>query len=157
MVRAPVSPDGAASRALRSAGLRVTMPRQAMLAWLAEHPHCTTDAIGAGLRERFHSVSAQAVYDVLAACATAGLLRRIEPPGHPARYERRTGDSHHHVVCRRFDRTENPGCVIGAELCLASAGIWVSSWTRPRGCPGACASPAAQLKTPRTERTRTRR
>jgi Fe2+ or Zn2+ uptake regulation protein len=34
-------------------------------------------------------VSTQAVYDVLAACTTAGLVRRIEPAGHPARFERR--------------------------------------------------------------------
>jgi hypothetical protein len=32
-----VDPGGAASRALRSAGLRVTMPRLAMLAWLEAH------------------------------------------------------------------------------------------------------------------------
>ena len=40
-------------RALRSAGLRVTMPRLAMLAWLADHPQATVDAIAAGVRERF--------------------------------------------------------------------------------------------------------
>lgn len=123
------------------------MPRQAMLAWLAEHLHCTADAIGACLRERFRSVSAQTLYDVLAACATAGLLRRIEPAGHPARYERRTGDSHHHVVCRWFDRTEDPGCVIGAEPCLASAGIWGFVVDEAEVVSWVCAPPAAQLKT----------
>jgi Fur family ferric uptake transcriptional regulator len=30
----------------------------------------------------------------------AGLLRRIEPAGSPARFETRTGDNHHHLVCR---------------------------------------------------------
>jgi len=96
----------------------VTMPRRAMLTWLAEHPHSTAEAIGAGVREYIVAVSTQAVYDMLAACAAAGLLRRIEPAGHPARYERRVGDNHHHVVCRRCGRTEDVDCVVGARPCL---------------------------------------
>ena len=72
MAVAAVDPDGEMSRALRSAGLRVTMPRLAMLTWLAEHPHATVDAIAAGVRERFGAVSTQAVYDMLAACADGG-------------------------------------------------------------------------------------
>lgn len=81
---AAIDPEGEMSRALRAAGLRVTMPRLAMLTWLAGHPHSTVDAIAAGVRERFGTVSTQAVYDMLAACAAAGLLRRIEPAGSPA-------------------------------------------------------------------------
>jgi Fur family transcriptional regulator, stress-responsive regulator len=118
MAAAAVDPDGAMSRALRAAGLRVTMPRRAMLAWLEANPHSTAEAIGAGMREKFGAVSTQAVYDMLAACTTAGLLRRIEPAGHPARFERRVGDTHHHVVCRRCDRTEDVDSVIGAQPCL---------------------------------------
>jgi Fe2+ or Zn2+ uptake regulation protein len=118
MTVAPLDPDGEMSRALRSAGLRVTMPRLAMLTWLAGHPHATVDAIAAGVRERFGAVSTQAVYDMLATCAHAGLLRRIEPAGHPARFERRVGDNHHHLVCRRCGRTEDVDCVIGARPCL---------------------------------------
>jgi hypothetical protein len=64
----PIDPDGAALRALRSAGLRVTMSRLAMLTWLAEHPHCTADDIGAGVRGQLGPVSTQAIYDMLAAC-----------------------------------------------------------------------------------------
>jgi Fur family transcriptional regulator, stress-responsive regulator len=118
MAIAPVDPDGAVSLVLRSAGLRVTAPRLVMLAWLAQHPHSTADAIGAGLRERLGAVSTQAVYDMLAACSAAGLLRRIEPAGHPARFERRVGDNHHHLVCRRCGRTEDVDCAIGARPCL---------------------------------------
>jgi Fur family ferric uptake transcriptional regulator len=121
MVLAAIDPDGEMSGALRAAGLRVTMPRLAMLTWLAGHPHTTVDAIAAGVRERFGAVSTQAVYDMLAACAAAGLLRRIEPAGHPARFERRVGDHHHHLVCRRCGRTEDVDCVIGAQPCLAAA------------------------------------
>ncbi|WP_214370389.1 Fur family transcriptional regulator [Pseudonocardia sp. H11422] len=118
MAFAAVDPDGVALRALRAARLRVTTPRRAVLAWLAEHPHSTADAIGAAVREQLGSVSTQAVYDVVAACTDAGLLRRIEPAGHPARYERRVGDNHHHLVCRRCGRTEDVDCVVGARPCL---------------------------------------
>lgn len=121
MVLAAIDPDGEMSRALRTAGLRVTMPRLAMLTWLDGHPHATVDAIAAGVRERFGTVSTQAVYDMLAACAAAGLLRRIEPAGHPARFERRAGDNHHHLVCRRCGRTEDVDRAIGAQPCLTAA------------------------------------
>jgi Fe2+ or Zn2+ uptake regulation protein len=104
---------------LRAAGLRVTAPRRAVLTWLAAHPHSTVDEIGTGVRSVLGSVSTQAVYDVLGACAEAGLIRRIELPGHPARFERRAGDNHHHVVCRRCGRTEDVDCVVGAAPCLA--------------------------------------
>ncbi|MGI9004300.1 MAG: Fur family transcriptional regulator [Pseudonocardia sp.] len=115
---APVDPDGAALHALRGAGLRVTNPRRAVLTWLAEHPHSTADAVAAGVREQLGSVSIQAVYDVLAACTEAGLLRRIEPAGHPARFERRVGDNHHHLVCHRCGRTEDVDCLVGTRPCL---------------------------------------
>ena len=121
MVLAAIDPDGGMSRALRAAGLRVTMPRLAMLTWLDSHPHAPVDAITAGVRERFGTVSTQAVYDMLAACAAAGLLRRIEPAGHPARFERRAGDNHHHLVCRRCGRTEDVDRAIGAQPCLTAA------------------------------------
>lgn len=110
--------DDAVVRALREAGLRVTMARQAVLIWLAEHPHSTADAIAEGVRARYGALSLQAIYGVLAACTDAGLLRRIEPAGHPARYERRVQDKHHHLVCRRCGRAEDADCVVGARPCL---------------------------------------
>jgi Fur family transcriptional regulator, stress-responsive regulator len=121
MVRVPDNPDDAVVTELRQAGLRVTMPRQAVLTWLASHPHSTADAIAAGVREKFGSLSLQAIYGVVAACTEAGLLRRIEPAGHPARYERRVGDNHHHLVCRRCGRTEDVDCVAGERPCLEPA------------------------------------
>lgn len=104
---------------LRQAGLRVTGPRRAVLEWLTDHPHATADQVGRGVRERIGSVSTQAVYDVLLACAGAGLVRWIEPAGHPARYERRTGDNHHHLVCRGCGRIDDVDCAVGEAPCLA--------------------------------------
>jgi Fe2+ or Zn2+ uptake regulation protein len=111
-----VPPD--VSDQLRLAGLRVTAPRQSVLQWLAEHPHATVEEIRFGVAQRLGSVSTQAVYDVLAACTTAGLVRRIEPAGHPARFERRVDDNHHHVVCRSCGRTEDVDCAVGGRRCL---------------------------------------
>ena len=103
---------------LRQAGLRVTAPRQAVLGVLGEHPHSTAEAVAVAVRRRLGSVSTQAVYDVLAACVDAGLVRRIEPAGSAARYETRTGDNHHHVVCRSCGATADVDCVVGEAPCL---------------------------------------
>lgn len=103
---------------LRQAGLRVTGPRLAVLAVLAEHPHATADTVARLVRITHRAVSTQAVYDVLAACADAGLVRRIEPAGSPARFETRTGDNHHHLVCRSCGRTTDVDCIVGGRPCL---------------------------------------
>ncbi|MCP2258034.1 Fur family transcriptional regulator, ferric uptake regulator [Streptoalloteichus tenebrarius] len=103
---------------LRAVGLRVTAPRLAVLDWLAGHPHATADEVATAVRQRLGTVSTQAVYDVLNACTRVGLLRRIEPAGHPARFETRAGDNHHHLVCRQCGRTEDVDCVVGARPCL---------------------------------------
>ncbi|MBA2553363.1 MAG: transcriptional repressor [Geodermatophilaceae bacterium] len=118
MTGAPTVADAEVSRSLRAAGLRVTAPRLAIMAWLAEHPHSTADAIGVGVRERLGSVSTQAIYDVLGVCTAAGMLRRIEPAGHPARFERRVGDNHHHLVCRGCGHTDDADCAVGTRPCL---------------------------------------
>ncbi|EIV91626.1 Fur family transcriptional regulator [Frankia sp. QA3] len=104
--------------ALRGAGLRVTGPRLAVLDVLAEHPHATADAVAEQVRARLGTVSKQAIYDVLAAFVTAGLVRRIEPAGSPARFETRTADNHHHLVCRVCGRVADVDCVTGARPCL---------------------------------------
>jgi Fur family ferric uptake transcriptional regulator len=104
---------------LRAAGMRVTASRIAVLEVLGEHPHATADAVAKLVGRRLGSVSKQAVYDVLAACTTAGLVRRIEPAGSAARFETRTGDNHHHLVCRRCGRTQDVDCTVGARPCLA--------------------------------------
>lgn len=113
---------------LRAAGLRVTSPRVAVLEWLTAHPHTTAEQVAAGVRAGIGSVSTQTVYDVLGACGGADLVRRIEPAGHPARFETRTGDNHHHLVCRECGRTEDVDCTHGSAPCLepsATAGFAV--------------------------------
>jgi Fe2+ or Zn2+ uptake regulation protein len=66
-------------------------------------------------------VSTQAVYDVLRVFEQAGLVRRIEPAGSPARFERRVGDNHHHLVCRGCGLVAVVDCVVGHAPCLKPA------------------------------------
>ena len=103
---------------LRSRGLRVTRPRLAVLDVLAGGGHLEVDEIARQVRTRLDSVSTQAVYDVLGALSRAGLARRLEPAGSPARYEARTGDNHHHVGCRGCGKIGDVDCTIGAAPCL---------------------------------------
>jgi Fe2+ or Zn2+ uptake regulation protein len=105
------------SAMLRSAGLRVTQPRLAVLDALARHPHAATDVIIAAAREA-RPVSHQAVYDVLHTFADLGLVRRIQPAGSVARYELRVGDNHHHVVCRSCGDVVDIDCATGSAPCL---------------------------------------
>jgi len=103
---------------LRASGLRVTGPRIAVLDALAADPHATADSVAVHARLALGSVSTQAVYNVLNACTDAGLVRRIEPAGSPARYETRTEDNHHHLVCRSGGTVADVDCVVAAAPCL---------------------------------------
>jgi len=108
-------------RMLRGAELRVTRPRLAVLASVHDHPHTDTDSVIRSVREELGEVSHQAVYDVLRALTSAGLLRRIQPPGSVARYEARVGDNHHHVVCRSCGAIADVDCAVGAAPCLVAS------------------------------------
>ena len=110
--------DGDTAALLRAHGLRVTRPRLAVLGVLAEGGHLEVDEVAARVRARLSSVSTQAVYDVLGALARAGLARRIEPAGSPALFEARTGDNHHHIVCRGCGRIADVDCAVGRAPCL---------------------------------------
>ena len=104
---------------LRAHGLRVTRPRLAVLEVLTEGGHLEVEDIAQKARTRLDSVSTQAVYDVLGALSRAGLARRIEPAGSPARYEARVGDNHHHIVCRGCGAIADVDCAVGERPCLS--------------------------------------
>lgn len=107
---------------LRAADLRVTAPRLAVLAALPPGRHLAVEAVAAAAREQLGSLSTQAVYDILRALTTAGLVRRIQPAGGPARFESRAGDNHHHLVCRSCGTTADVDCATGAAPCLQPSG-----------------------------------
>lgn len=106
---------------LRSAHLRVTRPRVAVLAAVHAHPHADTDTIVTAARDELGAVSTQAVYDVLRALTAAGLVRRIEPAGSLPRYESRVADNHHHVVCRSCGAIADVDCAVDRTPCLTAS------------------------------------
>jgi Fur family transcriptional regulator, stress-responsive regulator len=106
---------------LRGAGLRVTAVRVALLDTVRSGDHLGVEAIASGVRERVGHVSLQAVYEALHALTAAGLVRRIEPEGSPARFEGRVGDNHHHVVCRSCGAVADVDCAVGEAPCLTAS------------------------------------
>jgi Fur family ferric uptake transcriptional regulator len=106
---------------LRGAGLRVTAARVALLETVRDGDHLGVDAIAAGVRDRIGHLSLQAVYDALYALTGAGLIRRLEPAGSPARFEGRVGDNHHHVVCRSCGVVADVDCAVGEAPCLTAS------------------------------------
>ena len=103
---------------LRAAGLRVTAARVALLEAVRRGDHLGVEALAAAVRDRVGHVSVQAVYEALHALTAAGLIRRIEPAGSPARYEGRLRDNHHHVVCRSCGSVADVDCAVGQAPCL---------------------------------------
>jgi Fur family transcriptional regulator, stress-responsive regulator len=106
---------------LRGAGLRVTAARLAILEAVREANHPGTGEIARIAEARVGHLTLQGVYDALGALTSAGLVRRIEPAGSPARYEARIADNHHHIVCRRCGLIADVDCVVGAAPCLEPA------------------------------------
>ncbi|MCR2764637.1 transcriptional repressor [Microbacterium sp. zg.B48] len=108
----------ATADAIRAAGLRVTDSRRAVLDALRRHSHASVDAIHADVLPGIPSTSPQSVYNALADFTDAGLVRRIEPAGHPMLFELRVGDNHHHLICSGCGRIEDVDCVVGEAPCL---------------------------------------
>ena len=92
-----------------------------MLAAVRESDHLAVEDIAIAARRRLGSVSTQAVYDILHALTDAGLVRRIEPAGSPARFEGRVGDNHHHLICRSCGAVTDVDCAVGHTPCLEPA------------------------------------
>jgi Fur family ferric uptake transcriptional regulator len=106
---------------LRGVGLRVTAARVALLETVRSGDHLGVEAIASGVRDRVGHISLQAVYEALHALTEAGLIRRIEPAGHPARFEGRVGDNHHHIVCRSCGVVADVDCAVGEAPCLTAS------------------------------------
>ncbi|KOT37264.1 Fur family transcriptional regulator [Streptomyces caelestis] len=130
---------------LRGAGLRATAARVALLDTVRQGGHLGAGALASEVRRRTGHVSLQAVYETLNALTGAGLVRRIEPAGGPARYEGRVGDNHHRVVCRSCGVVADADCAVGDAPCPTASdargftidGAEVVYWGL---CPGCSAS-----------------
>ena len=107
-----------AAALLRERGIQVTAQRLAVMRAVAGQPHITADAVAEVARTEIGAISLQAVYDALGLLVSEGLIRRIQPPGSPARYEDRVGDNHHHLICRSCGRVVDVDCAVGSAPCL---------------------------------------
>lgn len=154
----PISPY---AELLRTADMRVTRPRVAVLEVVGSNPHADTDTILGLVRSVLPEVSRQTVYDVLNALTAARLVRRIEPAGSPARYESRVGDNHHHAVCRSCGVIADVDCAVGETPCLTasdSVGFTIDEaeviyWGFCAQCSAAREQPAVPVQFPPRSRT----
>ena len=110
--------DAQLENGLRAAGLRVTAGRVAVLGALTDRPHTDAETVFRAVLAELPGTSIQNVHNVLGDLAGAGLIRRIEPAGSAALYERRIGDNHHHVVCTSCGAVADVDCVVGHAPCL---------------------------------------
>lgn len=104
--------------ALRNAGLRATKQRLAVLEAIGRQPHGTVEEILDEVRSDLPTITIQSVYVVISSLVSAALVRKLEFPGSPARYELEGHDNHHHAVCRYCGRIEDIACVTGKAPCL---------------------------------------
>ncbi|MCG2621496.1 transcriptional repressor [Arthrobacter sp. I2-34] len=107
---------------LHDHGRRVTRQRLAVLDAVEHAPHAVAEDVVSAVRAELPGITVQSVYVVLSDLTDSGLLRRIEVPRNPARYETRVGDNHHHMVCRSCGRIDDVDCAVGAAPCLTAAG-----------------------------------
>lgn len=103
---------------LRRHGLQVTAQRVAVLHAITAQPHASADDVTETVRRNIGTISRQSVYDALNTMVEAGVLRRLQPSGSPARFETRVGDNHHHLVCRECGTIVDVDCAVGYVPCL---------------------------------------
>ena len=103
---------------LRARKIPVTAQRLAVMRAVEASPHATADVVADQVRAQLGAISRQSVYNVLGMLADNDLIRRIQPAGSAARYESRTGDNHHHLVCRECGLTVDVDCAVGYAPCL---------------------------------------
>jgi Fe2+ or Zn2+ uptake regulation protein len=108
---------------LRSVQLKVTAPRVSVLGVLSGSGHLDAETVFSAVAPSLPKTSLQAVYGVLAALVSAGLVRKIEPAGSAALYEARVGDNHHHMVCLNCKSVADVDCVVGESPCLTPSNM----------------------------------
>jgi Fe2+ or Zn2+ uptake regulation protein len=104
--------------ALRGLGLRATEGRIAVVNALDSMAHASAEQVFDTVFRELPKTSIQSVYNILTDLTAVGLIRRIEPAGSAALYERRVDDNHHHVVCTRCGAVGDVDCVVGHAPCL---------------------------------------
>ena len=86
---------------LRAIGLKVTLPRIKVLAFMESHPerHFTVDEIYSSLKHEGAEVGLATVYRVMGQFEAAGLVLKHNFEGESSVYELATDEHHDHLVC----------------------------------------------------------
>lgn len=97
---------GSTRQGLKSAGLKMTLPRQAVLEVLerADPHHLSAEDVYRALLDNGTDVGFATIYRVLTQFESAGLVTRHHFDGGQAVFELDTGDNHDHIVCVKSGR-----------------------------------------------------
>jgi Fur family transcriptional regulator, stress-responsive regulator len=86
---------------------------------MAGERHVRVHQVAPGVPDRVRTISTPIVHDIPGGLARGQIMRTVEPPGSPARYETRVGDNHHHVVCRSCRAIADVDRVAGEPPCVS--------------------------------------
>lgn len=91
------------SNKLKSAGLKITLPRLKILEILEAHPgqHHTAEDIYRLLLQKGEEIGVATIYRVLTQCEQAGLVARLQFDDGPAKFELSQEEHHDHFICTR--------------------------------------------------------
>jgi len=106
MPRLTAIEPGSTRQDLKSAGLKLTLPRQSILEILeqADPHHLSAEDVYRALLDNGSDVGLATVYRVLTQFESAGLVTRHHFDGGQAVFELDTGDNHDHIVCMKSGR-----------------------------------------------------
>jgi Fur family peroxide stress response transcriptional regulator len=126
---------------LREHGLRVTLPRLAVLEYLAgSKSHPTAEEVGEAVNRLVPTASRASVYNVLHSLADAGLVDELVFDDAVTRYDANLA-RHHHFVCTRCRRVDDVAWEADAPLGATPEGHVVESvQVTFRGLCRACAA-----------------
>ena len=104
--------------ALRESGRRVTKQRLAIMDAAQAQHHATTEELHRHAVKHLPELALATAHTVVNDLTDAGLLRRVDVPHSPSRYEPELGDNHHHAQCVGCGRLEDVPCAVGHSPCL---------------------------------------
>jgi len=93
---------------LKSAGLKITLPRIKILEMLGAYAdqHYTAEDLYKLLLQQGDDIGVATIYRVLTQCEQAGLVTRLQFDDGPAKFELSRDDHHDHFVCTRCGKVD---------------------------------------------------
>lgn len=105
---------------LKSHDLSLTSVRLAVLEVLDAYPHVDASFVYEKVQAKISTASKQAIYNNLSTLVEHGIVREIKPKRFVSLYETRTGDNHHHIICRSCKAVRDTDCKSSAPCITPS-------------------------------------